>query len=338
MDLLPLRSPVSSESPCGADLENNSDPRWGQLNNLAAGEKREGITYPPKWKDVAELALEVARETRHLRLGVILTECATFLDGLTGLRDGLSLIRYWCENFWEDVYPAGELEDKRDFRPPVVEAINYPSFLVKLLAVPVSQSAGGRFSIGDLEIADNPTGEGDSVNNAKLVQGGFKNTNVEILKTAHTALIEALEHAKTIEGIFDDKFGSGYGVNLADLRDQMSRMAKKIAPYCGTVVTSDGEDFAGADGSGGDSASFSTGGGGGIAVNSRESAIKALDKIISWFETNEPSNPVPFLLRRAQRCANMNFFELITELANDRAQAETILAPYASAAAEGESS
>jgi hypothetical protein len=32
----------------------------------------------------------------------------------------------------------------------------------------------------------------------------------------------------------------------------------------------------------------------------------------------------------------MNFFELITELANDRAQAELILSPFASASAGGE--
>jgi type VI secretion system protein ImpA len=335
LDLQPLRSPVSPEAPCGVDLENNNDPRWGQLNNLAAGEKREGITYPPKWKDVKELALELARETRHLRLGIILTECATFINGLPGLRDGLGLIRSWCENFWDNVYPAGELEDKRDFRPPVLEAINYPSFLVRMLAVPVSQSAGGRFSIGDLEASENPTpGDGDASNQAKLVQGGFKNTPIEILKTAHTALLEALDHAKTIESIFDNSFGSGYGVNLADLRDQLSRMAKKLAPFCGTVATpgdSEGADF----GEGG-AATFT--GGGGIAVNSRDSAIRALDKVIDWFETNEPSNPVPFLLRRAQRCANMNFFELITELANDRAQAELILSPHATPSGGGEGS
>jgi type VI secretion system protein ImpA len=111
----------------------------------------------------------------------------------------------------------------------------------------------------------------------------------------------------------------------------MNRMARKIAPLCGTVVMpgeSDGAVF-------GDGPATFTGGGGGVAVNSRESAIKALDKVIDWFEANEPSNPVPFLLRRAQRCAGMNFFELISELANDRAQAELILSPHATSAGSG---
>ena len=86
-----------------------------------------------------------------------------------------------------------------------------------------------------------------------------------------------------------------------------------------------------ADGNAGSAggASLSTGGN---AIASREAAIRQLDKVIGWFETNEPSSPIPFLLRRAQRCVGMTFFQLIEELANDRAQAELILKPQAPAA------
>ncbi len=332
MDLQALQNPVSDTAPCGADLENNNDPRWGQLNTLAAGEKREGITQPPKWTDVRDLALELARETRHLRLGVILTECATHLQGLPGLRDGLGLIRAWCENFWDDVYPAGELEDKRDFRPPVIEALNFPSFLVRVNAVPVSQSAGGRFSLGDVNSAEEADKtDPEAANQARLVQGGFSNTARESLQVVLTALQEALEHARAIETIFDDRFGSGYGVNLGDLRDLFNTMIRRLSPYCGVPVAG------GEPASDGDSATGGTSGGGpASAINSRESAIRTLDKVIAWFASNEPSSPIPFLLRRAQRCVGMDFFQLITELANDRAQAELILKPDTATAPEGQ--
>ena len=331
MDLQALQNPVSDAAPCGADLENNNDPRWGQLNTLAAGEKREGITQPPKWTDVRDLALEVARETRHLRLGVILTECATHLQGLPGLRDGLGLIRAWCENFWDDVFPAGELEDKRDFRPPVIEALNFPSFLVRVNAVPVSQSAGGRFSLGDLNSAEEADKtDPDAANQARLVQGGFSNTPREILQAALSAVQEAINHARAIETIFDDRFGSGYGVNLGDLRDLFNTMIHRLSPYCGVPVAG-GES--GADGE--SVAAGPSGSGSAGAINSRESAIRTLDKVITWFASNEPSSPIPFLLRRAQRCVGMDFFQLITELANDRAQAELILKPEGSGGGGG---
>lgn len=333
MDLQALRNPVSDAAPCGTDLENNYDPRWGQLNTLAAGEKREGITQPPRWTDVRDLALELARETRHLRLGVILTECATHLQGLPGLRDGLALLRAWCENLWDDVFPAGELEDKRDMRPPVIEALNYPSFLVRLNAVPVSQSAGGRFSLGDLDAAEQADkNDPEAGNQARLVLGGFSNTPKEILQTALTAVQEALEHARAIETIFDDRFGSGYGVNLGDLRELFAKMIHRLSPYCGTAAAAGEGGDAGGDSA---AAAGASGGGPAVAINSRESAIRTLDKVITWFETNEPSSPIPFLLRRAQRCVGMNFFELINELANDRAQAELILKPAGSADGQG---
>ncbi len=320
MDLTTLHSPVSETAPCGADLENNYDPRWGQINALASGEKKEGITQPPKWTEVRDLALELARETRHLRLGVILTETATHLQGLHGLRDGLGLLRAWCENFWDHVYPAGALEDMRDFRPPVIEALNFPSFLVRVRAVPVSQSAGGRFSIADLETADTADKmDPDATNQARHVQGGVANTPKESLEAARAAILEALDHARAIENIFDERFGSGAGVNLGDLRDALSKMNTRLDPYCATTDAADDDSSSG-------SGSVATGGGS-SAIGSREAAIRQLDKVITWFETNEPSSPIPMLLRRAQRCVGMSFFELINELANDRAQAELILKP-----------
>lgn len=327
MDLTALHAPVSDAAPCGADLENNYDPRWGQINSLAAGEKKDGITQPPKWTEVRDLALELARETRHLRLGVILTECATHLQGLPGLRDGLGLLRAWCENLWDHVYPAGPVEDQRDFRPPVIEALNYPSFLVRVKAVPVSQSAGGKFSIAELEIADtSDKNDPDAANEARAVQGGFANTPKETLLAAKEALAQSLEHTRAIEDIFDEKFGSSAGVNLGDLRDTLSRMNSRLDPYCSTQSEAAAE--AAGEVSGGGTVMSS----GGNAIASREAAIRQLDKVIAWFETNEPSSPIPFLLRRAQRCVGMSFFQLIEELANDRAQAELILKPQAPAA------
>jgi type VI secretion system protein ImpA len=330
MNLEAFKQPVNDTAPCGADLENGNDPRWLQLNTLAAGEKKEGIVQPPKWTEVRDLALELAQETRHLRLGVILTECATFLEGLTGFAGGLGLIRAWCEQFWDDVYPAGEPEDKRDFRPPVLEALNYPSFLVKMKGVPVSKSAGGRFSIGDLQAAvEADQNDGDAANQARLVQGTFSNTPPEIIQENLAALSTALEHARAIESIFDDKFGYGYGVNFGDLRDTLNKMIELIRTYAPSAggAPAESSNSAGADTTAaGMPSPFQPVAASG-AIHSRESAIAVLDKVIEWFEKNEPSSPIPFLLKRAQRCVGMNFIQLMDELANDRSQAETVLKP-----------
>ena len=58
-------------------------------------------------------------------------------------------------------------------------------------------------------------------------------------------------------------------------------------------------------------------GGGGVAIpgaiNSRQDAINALDRIIGHFDAHEPTSPVPHMLRRVKRVALMDFMELVQE-------------------------
>jgi type VI secretion system protein ImpA len=52
-------------------------------------------------------------------------------------------------------------------------------------------------------------------------------------------------------------------------------------------------------------------------VTSREDAIRMLDKITDYFNRNEPSSPVPILLRRAKRLVSKSFMEIVKDLAPD---------------------
>jgi type VI secretion system protein ImpA len=60
------------------------------------------------------------------------------------------------------------------------------------------------------------------------------------------------------------------------------------------------------------------GGGVGIqisgAIRSRDDVVRALDGICRYYEQVEPGSPVPYLLRRAQKLAAMNFVEAMKEL------------------------
>jgi len=69
-------------------------------------------------------------------------------------------------------------------------------------------------------------------------------------------------------------------------------------------------------------------GGGSIAVGdlrSREDALRALDRVCDFLNRNEPTNPAPLLIRRAQRIMTMPFMDIIRELAPEATQqVETI--------------
>jgi type VI secretion system protein ImpA len=52
-------------------------------------------------------------------------------------------------------------------------------------------------------------------------------------------------------------------------------------------------------------------------IRSRQDVARMLDQICAYFEKNEPSNPAPLLLRRAQRLSTMNFFDIVRDIAPD---------------------
>ena len=52
-------------------------------------------------------------------------------------------------------------------------------------------------------------------------------------------------------------------------------------------------------------------------IRSREDVVRALERICDYYYRNEPSSPVPLLLRRAQRLATGSFMEIVRDLAPD---------------------
>jgi type VI secretion system protein ImpA len=52
-------------------------------------------------------------------------------------------------------------------------------------------------------------------------------------------------------------------------------------------------------------------------IRNREDVVRTLDRITRYYETFEPSSPIPLLMARARRLVHANFLELIQDLAPD---------------------
>jgi len=83
---------------------------------------------------------------------------------------------------------------------------------------------------------------------------------------------------------------------------------------------------AGGDGAGVGAAGGGGGGGVGGApisgdIRTPQDVIKLIDKICAYYERNEPSSPIPLLLKRAQRLVSKNFLDVIKELTPDTLRA-----------------
>jgi type VI secretion system protein ImpA len=52
-------------------------------------------------------------------------------------------------------------------------------------------------------------------------------------------------------------------------------------------------------------------------IRSRKDAQRVLEKVCQYFERNEPSSPIPLLLRRAQRLMSRSFLEIVQDICPD---------------------
>lgn len=226
----------------------------------------------------------------------------------------------------------------------------------------VASRAVGRFSFRDVERAaealeswdtnsgsDDAEGEdgesGTSVPTLAVIEAAFTGTEIQGIQATEDAIRLSAEHIVEIEKFVTEKVGINFAVSLAPPRLLLEELDKFVVGqlerrgvFANQAEEDDDQsggwdqpasDQAGAeDASGGDSSgnAFAAQGyrvSGKIA--SRKDAIKALDDVCDFYEENEPSSPLPLLIRRAQRLASKSFLDILRDLAPDAvAQAEAL--------------
>lgn len=329
MNVESMLEPVSPGALCGEDVTFD-DLMAGGIEPLL----EPGFEYqapddpsPPRrkpidWKEVRRLSLQLFEKGKHLRLAVLLTESGMELEGIAGLRDGLALVEGLCTRYWDEVYP-NEMPYMLQERAILLNGLADARFVKRVAKVPLAVSrVAGAFSWDDFETARKSARESEEAANAmRLITGVFTGeTSQETHRDTLDSLNSILRSIDEIDRVCRERLTGGNEVNFSGLRQQVTRMAEFIQPFAEPQSAPQDETAAG---DGLLPAGESSGPPG--AVHSRESAIAAMDRIIEYFERHEPSSPVPFLLRRAQRCVGLNFLDLVDDLAQARSSFETLL-------------
>ena len=123
--------------------------------------------------------------------------------------------------------------------------------------------------------------------------------------------------AVQIDRLLEERVGSAAAPDLSPLIKLLAMLKDAVARLGGAPSTDAGEP---ADGEGSDSSNGATHSTGGVAtgaIRSRSDAVRELERICGWIEQNEPSNPAPLLIRRAQRLMDKSFLDIIRDLAPD---------------------
>jgi type VI secretion system protein ImpA len=327
LDVNQLVTPLDGDSPSGENLE--YEPEFGELERAAQGTDEHVMgdevvaAQEADWSAVLDQTKELLGRTRDLRIAVLLTRAALNQHGPEGLADGTAVIRGLLEQQWDTVHPQLDAEDNDDptFRVnSVMPLSDRDGMLNDLLNMTiVSSQAVGRFSLRDVKVANGdlqPLEQQDNVPDTALVAAAFMDCDIDELQTTAAYIDTALENIGKTEAIFAENVGAANSPDVDGLVSDLKELKKVYAEN----LAARGIGVEVPAGAAGGAAAPISG-----EINSREDAIRMIDKICAYYDRNEPSSPVPMLLQRAKRLISKDFLDIMRDLTPDGvAQAESL--------------
>ncbi|MDR3443696.1 MULTISPECIES: type VI secretion system protein TssA [unclassified Dyella] len=329
-DLEPLLAPISDDAPSGENLEYDADFLALERAATVKAERVVGDSVKqaeePDWDRVAERSQALLARSKDLRLATHLTTAWTRTAGLPGWTAGLALIRGLLEQHWDTVHPQLDAEDHDDptTRVSSVAPIADPlSLLSHVRTTPFVQSPRlGPFSLRDLRIANgslkiSATDGDDQVGlpTQTEIEACCLDCPYEQLAATASAVTEALEHAKAIDAIFNERVGTA-GPELKPLLSdayELKSFLEAQRNLRSPQTSTDGANEEAEQVSAGTTAITTVVTK--VGIQDTRDVLRCLDDLCEYYAREEPSSPVPLLLRRAQRLVGKNFLDLLKDLA-----------------------
>lgn len=326
-----LAQPVSESMPSGENLE--YEPKFREMEAHSqyksapmVGEKEEAANEPD-WKAVENLATELREKTRDLRVQVFATLACIHTSGVPGFRDNLKLLKNYLDGLWDSVHPQLDPQDDSDptLRLSTLQMLNDHVYITLALSrVKLVQLKGlGSFGLRDVELAlgrEAPL-KGEAVADENVIRQAFIRADPEYMASLRTALDDSIQLFADISGIWDKQTGNKEGPNFDNATKVLKRIALVMDEFmpARTANSSAGQDPDG-DGMAAPAHPQQSG-----VINSRGDVVRVLDKVCEYYSVNEPSSPIPLLLRRAQRLVEKSFLEILEDMVPDGVQQARIV-------------
>ena len=326
-----LVQPVSDNLPCGEDLE--YDPDFQQLEAMlqTKSEQEFGDTVipgtGPDWKGVGKQAVDLLKRTRDLRVLSYAAISQLHTDGLGAFRDALEALNACLEAFWEHIYPQLDVEDNNDatMRFNTLQILNDHKMVCEGLEnTPLVVLKGiGSFSLHDIELAEGKidADSGEEVQDIAIIQGAFGDAGADSLTALGSAVGGSMEQLNRTAELWGQLAPDAATLDIDEALKSLKDIHHAIgtyAPVAAAAVTGEGDGGEGVAGTA-PAAHISN------TIKNRNDVIQAIDRICEYYTANEPSSPVPLLLRRAQGMVAKSFYEILEDMIPDSvAQAQII--------------
>jgi type VI secretion system protein ImpA len=324
-----LLEPISSEQPCGQNLDETTVLSaldalrlFGQTRSPEAppdvdeGEKEAAKARPPiEWDRVRNDALEALRKSKDLRLLAYLGTAVLRTDGLPAFSHVLTTASHWLENYWPQVYPL--IDEDAIARRNALNCFADPMAVVdRVWRLPlVASRQHGRFSLRDIEIARGQAlpGPTEKKPDEGAIREAFRECPVEELSALGSSVSAALAALSAVDAKMRSEGGPEVAPDFAPLVTQFAKLNRVCREHLATRTNGDGAP-AGALGSDGGAGVAAYSGG---AISSRQEAVRALEAVAEYFRRNEPSSPIPLLVERARLLVGKDFLEVLADIAPD---------------------
>lgn len=323
-----LLKPISEEAPTGENLK--WDRRFLEVERLAEGKEGTQFSEPeePNWREVRDGCVEVLARGRHLKMATLLTLAAVRIEGYTGLRDGLAVIQGYLQQHWDGVFPQLDAEDNNDptervnslspLTTPLATFGDKLKFLDRIYESPLCEGQiSGKFSLRDIAIAAGTLAFDDETAGRPkptlgLIDSAFMETDPARLAEIDAAIDQAAASVQAIDQVFSEKLRAGEGPNLlplkALLKDASVQLKSRTGQAAPVDATSGTPGASGGPGGGGAAASLSG------EVTSAQDAIRAMEKVVAYYERCEPSSPVPLIVKGALLMVGRGFLDITSIL------------------------
>ncbi|MEM9145001.1 MAG: type VI secretion system protein TssA [Pseudomonadota bacterium] len=334
LDLEGLLKSFGDDAPCGDDLEYDPDFIALELAAMPKEEQQMGDSVieaeEPDWREVQSASIKVMERSKDIRASSHYAIAALKIEGIGGFRDALTYTRRCLETYWDTCHPLLDAEDDNDptARVNAVRGLAGADTVLKALRnMPLAESPRiGRFGLREILIikGEMQVPEKDQVDSG-AVASAFQDTKPEKLSADLEATKAARAELKTIEKIFDDKT-PGMGPDMLPLAKLLKQLEDGLVEYGGLdqaapeEAAAEGE--AGEDGEAEDGAAPAAGAParavatrGVGTIDSRKDVLTALDRICDYYAKNEPSSPVPLIIKRAHRLVMADFEAILADLA-----------------------
>ncbi|MCE3605346.1 type VI secretion system protein TssA [Massilia sp. P8910] len=320
-----LLAPAADAPPCGPNLEYAASFLALMHAAQPRAEQQYGDTIiaaqAPDWREVARQGEQLILQSKDLRIACLLAQAWTNLQGMQGYAQGLRLVAGLLSRYWTDLYPRLKEDDQDDEdidpfpRTNALAPLFEPqSVLRDLRAVPLL--GPGALPLREIESVFN-----HSAPEHANYPGGPDRLRMELTRARHDnhpallAVGEAHWALDTIVALLQERLGAEWLPEHQHAGKLLRRLAETSASGHAAAGVAPEQAASQPDAPpapGTRAPDWRT-----QELDSRDDVRLMLEKICFYLEKHEPSHPAPLLLRRAQRLMQMNFYDIMRDLAPD---------------------